>query len=160
VNSLSLLNLSSFGPPFTSNFIVKGMVSHRAAIRAAAVFKRVQQLNPPPSSSSPSSSTPSPSRRTTPSTQPHPSQWLQQRSPAPLIEPKSALLLPKPPFIEIMDPAVFSHPSLAGDLQVYRFQQPIHVKPSPLKRKWDRRTESFEKLEVRSNIVFSSVSLY
>ncbi|GAA5827709.1 hypothetical protein JCM5353_002271, partial [Sporobolomyces roseus] len=123
------------------------MVSHRAAIRAAAVFKRVQQLNPPSSSSSPSS-TPSPSRRTTPSTQPHPSQWLQQRSPTPSIEPKSDLLLPKPPFIEIMDPAVFSHPSLAGDLQVYRFQQPIDVKPSPLKRKWDRRTESFEKLEL------------
>jgi len=50
-----------------------------------------------------------------------------------------------------MDPAVFSHPSLAGDLQVYRFQKPIEVqaRPDATRRKWERRTESFEKLEVR-----------
>lgn len=42
-----------------------------------------------------------------------------------------------------MDPAVFCHPSRTGDPRVFRFERPENDAT-----KWDRRVESFEKLEV------------
>ncbi|GAA5984354.1 hypothetical protein JCM5350_001028 [Sporobolomyces pararoseus] len=118
------------------------MVSHRAAIRAAAVVTKIRQNR----ASTPTSSVPS--RRTTPTETPNPSTWVNPypresrytAAAAPSDAPP--LNLPKPPFVEVLDPSVFSHPSLAGDLKVFRFERPEGVQ-----KKWDRRVESFEKLE-------------
>jgi hypothetical protein len=140
--------------PFTSfrlNRRITRMVAHRAAIRAAAIASKIRQnANAKSPIATPSSQ--NPSRRTTPTETPNPSQWVNPypresrytAAAAPADAPP--LALPKPPFVEVLDPAVFSHPSLAGDLKVFKFERPEGVQ-----KKWARRVESFEKMEVSRN---------
>ncbi|GAA5908691.1 double-stranded RNA binding motif domain-containing protein [Sporobolomyces salmoneus] len=125
------------------------MVGHRAAIRAAAVVTKIRQNTLPiASTSSSNSNNQGSSRRTSPIESPTPGQWVnpyprESRYTAaskPVNSPP--LNLPKPPFVEVLDPAVFSHPSLTGDPRTFRFEKPENVV-----KKWDRRVESFERME-------------
>ncbi|GAA5871015.1 hypothetical protein JCM16303_001664 [Sporobolomyces ruberrimus] len=138
------------------------MVSHRAAIRAAAVLTKVRQNRTPgtiPSTPSPSSSpAPSsdgPSRRTTSLEAPNAAQWAnpypRPSTPATPPSPSSSsnLDFPKPPFVEVMDPAVFSHRSLLGDLREFKLERPL----TGQEKKLDRRVETFEKLELVGKIL-------
>jgi hypothetical protein len=129
------------------------MVGHRAAIRAAAVVTKIRQNQ---------SAGSTPSRRTIPAESPNAGQWVnpyprEARYSAPHPPPDATpVALPKPPLVEIFDPAVFSHPSLAGDMVKFKLERPLNVQ-----KKWITRVESFERLVVsnRLHLVSSTLSL-
>ncbi|GAA6010854.1 hypothetical protein JCM11491_004567 [Sporobolomyces phaffii] len=114
------------------------MVTHRAAIRGAAVVTKIRQ----------NQACATPSRRAPPVETPSAGQWVnpyprESRSSGSIANHvRSPIAHVMPPRVEISDPAVFSHPSLIGDPRTFRFEKPLSVL-----KKWDSRSESFEKLE-------------